>query len=476
MVFAVGCAAAAKAEGIDVKVKGQWDFAFGWATNVGGQNGPGWANTVHPNTRMRNDDNFVARHRVRTQINFIASEYLQGVLMFEIGDLNWGNQNAGTSGRGSGAGLDADGVNVETKLAYLDWLIPNTQVSVRMGIQSVTLPAGPMGSPILSDDVAGIVASSPITDMISLTGFWLRPFDRNFNDGDNRYLDDETDAFGLILPVKGNGWKVTPWGVYAFVGGNSGMVEYMYNVPVTATDHTGAWWAGFNFELTMFNPLTFTFDAMYGSVHGLDLFTDDDNLYKGTRGWFIDATLDYKLDWGTPGIFAWWSSGDSKGSLNADGRMGRMPVIGADTGFKATHFGARGTPWIASKNAVMGTGVGTWGVGVQVAKVSFLKDLSHTLKLAYYQGTNSAKGVREFGPGLQFRNGSSPDMYLTDKDRVWEVNFDHEYKIYENLTALLELGYIRLNLDEKTWGRGAPGWSKTSDNAWKAELQFRYSF
>ena len=501
LAFALGGISAAKADGIDVKVKGQWDFAFGWATNVG------WADSVHHERAGRNDDNFIARSRVRTQINFITSEYLQGVLMFEIGNLDWGRDAGGKTGNGSGAGIDADGVNVETKRAYLDWIIPNTEVSVRMGIQGVKLPSGPMGSPILDTDVAGIVVSSPITDMFSITGFWLRPFNANLNDGTNaggaRYLDDETDVFGLIAPVKGDGWAVTPWAAYGFLGANSGYYNYLYGPKSTryshpatnnAQDHAGVWWAGLNFELTMFDPLKFTFDVMYGDVHKNDMTgvlngnkagyafpaRTNNNTHDGwaSRGWFLDATLDYKMDWGTPGIFGWWSSGDSANS-NDSGQLGRMPILSTDTGWQATTFGALGSPNIATEGTVIGSATGTWGVGVQIANMSFIQDLKHTIRVAYYQGTNDHELVRK--GGLYLSTNAANDMYLTDKDHVIEVNFDHEYKIYENLTALLELGYIHLSLDDSTWnsrdniGRRYNN-GDDSNNAWKAQLQFQYKF
>ena len=495
LAFALGTVTAAKADGIDVKVKGQWDFAFGWATNKG------WADSIHHERSGRNDDNFIARSRVRTQINFITSEYLQGVLMFEIGNLDWGRDAGGKVGQGSGAGIDADGVNVETKRAYLDWIIPNTEVSVRMGIQGVKLPSGPMGSPILDADVAGIVVSSPITDMISITGFWLRPFNTNLNDGTDRYLDDETDVFGLVLPVKGDGWAVTPWGAYGFVGANSNYLNYLSgsgnrydNIARGVQDHTGVWWAGLNFELTMFDPFKFTFDAMYGSMHKVDAegnlttakggffgWGDADsfaNTGVATRGWFLDATLDYKFDWGTPGIFGWWSSGDSS-SANETMQLGRMPILSTDTGWQATTFGALGSPNIATEGAVIGSATGTWGIGIQIAKMSFIQDLSHTIRVAYYQGTNSSDLVEKGGWYASTR--AAGDMYLTDKDHAIEVNFDHEYKIYENLTALLELGYIHLSLDEDTWNSNRNAFRRNRDgddgnNAWKAQLQFQYKF
>ena len=61
-------------------------------------------------------------------------------------------------------------------------------------------------------------------------------------------------------------------------------------------------------------------------------------------------------------------------------------------------------------------------------------------------------------------------IYLTTKDHAWEVNFDHQYEIYENLTAVLELGYINLHLDSDTWT------DHKTDDAWKAQVMFQYHF
>ncbi|MDR2488846.1 MAG: porin, partial [Desulfovibrio sp.] len=150
------------------------------------------------------------------------------------------------------------------------------------------------------------------------------------------------------------------------------------------------------------------------------------------------------------------------------------PIVSVDTGFLPTHFGARDAA-ISTKGAVMGSGTGTWGVGVQIAKVSFVKDLTHKIKLAYYQGTNDSKIIKDQYIFPSTRNCN--DMYLTDKDHAWEVNFDHEYKIYENLTAMLELGYINLDLNRGTWGRNGYGSDGDRNNsAWKAQVLFRYSF
>ena len=473
---------AAQADGVDVKVKGEWDFAFGWANNT---------NFHNNRDGYRADDRFIARQRIRTQINFITSEYLQGVLMFEIGDINWGQDDGGKNGGGSGGGLDADGVNVETKRAYLDWLIPNTEVSVRMGIQGVSLPmANGYTNPVFSADVAGIVVNTPITDMVGITAFWLRPFNHNLNDtNDDRfygdYQNDEMDMFGLTLPVTGDGWSVTPWGMYSRIGNASGYYEYLAEV----TDHAirstsgwdsnsgaNAWWAGLSTQVDVWDPLTFGFDVMYGSLSKADLAIDNPARSSttsdfGTKGWFVEAALNYKLDWGTPGIFGWYSTGDDYSDVK-DGQFGRIPVVGVDDGFGPTSMGFPGTFSIGTDTTISLTGVGTWGVGAQLAEMSFVEDLTHTLRVAYYQGTNDNDVVKRWGGGSDdiVPHTGGETIYLTTKDHAWEVNFDHQYEIYENLTAVLELGYINLHLDSDTWT------DHKTDDAWKAQVMFQYHF
>ena len=476
---------AANADGIDLKVKGTWDFVFGWATNQedgfhGGRYG------------TRADDNFIARQRVRTQINFITSEYLQGVLMFEIGGLDWGRDNGSKVGGRSGGGIDADGVNVKTKRAFLDWIIPNTEVSVRMGIQGVSLPmANGYCNPVFSADVAGVVVNSPITDMFGVTAFWLRPFNRNLNDGVTaghaNSLDDEMDIFGLVLPITGNGWSVTPWGMYAALGNASGYYEYISTYFGTGDnyigkskgrdDTTNAWWLGLSSQVDIWDPLSFGFDFMYGRAGKADIgfydmgtnawWADSEG---GTKGWFVEAALNYKMDWGTPGIFGWYASGDDYDDVR-DGWFGRMPVVGVDDGFTPTSFGFSGSySGISSNGAVTYTGMGTWGVGLQIADMSFIQDLKHTIRVAYYQGTNDHKIIKNEGGDDWVPHSAAENIYLTTKDHVWEVNFDHQYKIYENLTAVLELGYINLHLDSDTWA------DHKTDDAWKAQVIFRYQF
>lgn len=501
MALVLGSVSVAKADGIDVKVKGQWDFSFGWVDNAHFRKSyipqNGFSNRTK-NEKGTKGDNFQAMHRVRTQANFITSEYLQGVLQFEIGNITWGNKK-------QGGALDTDGINVETKLAYLDWVIPNTEVAVRMGLQTLTLPSTPMGSPLFDADVAGIVVSAPITDWLSAALFWIRPFDHDTYNGD-RDLSDETDAFGILLPMAFDGVKFTPWFIWGRLGVNSGAYEYLFatgkdkyfgntsagypDSQISDRDHAQAWWVGGHFELSLFEPLVFNLEAIYGNLSranlegfaGLNRTAWGSTMDIKAEGWIIAATLDYKLDFMTPGIFGWYASGDDDDAFEK-GEIGRMPVLGNDSGsFSPTSFGTAGyygiNQW-SNSGTISGTGTGTWGVGIQLADISFIEDLKHTIRVAYYRGTNDADNIKSNNrnPNGRYLQYAADRFYLTDDDYVWEVNFDHQYKIYENLTAVLELGYLRLHSDKDTWGGSRPGSGlKENDNAYKAQIAFRYSF
>lgn len=502
-------AAAGTARAVDVKVSGYWDFAFGWVTNSN------FRESVANRKNAASADTFEARQRIRVQTNFIASEYLQAVIMIEIGDIDWGRNrgNSNGAGRGAGGALDTDGVNIETKRAYLEWLIPNTQVGVTMGLQGVTFPFAPhMGcNPVFMADVAGVVVSTPVTDWLSATAFWGRPFDAYNNDAEAGFGDhsfsDETDVFALLLPMNFNGFgAITPYAMYGFMGGNSGYIDYIYGAGSTNRNSSPdasfrSWWLGANLSFTMLDPLAFNLDVIYGRSNNADISGWRDpatgNGYAqgpgwqyyahsqinggsvSTSGWYIGGTLDYKLDFMTPGIFAWWSSGDKAGAENS-GRLGRLPVLGTDGSFGPTSFGSHNFIYIANaqnKGTVMSTGMGTWGVGVQAADISFFEDLTHTIRVTYYSGTNDSEIVK--------RTGGSPLMpytdkfYLTDKDHLIEVNFDSYYKIYENLLCIVQLGYIRLEADKDTWAGGNNALNhggKEGENSVKAQVAFRYSF
>jgi hypothetical protein len=473
-ILVLGSVGAAGA--VDVKVKGTWDFTFGWTGNFSG------ANAVGNFQDDTGKDDFSARNRFRTQANFIVSEQLQGVLFFEIGTIRWGDQ-------GAGGALDTDGTNVKTKHAYVDWAIPSTEVTVRMGLQPLVMPnATKRGNPVLNSDVAAAVVNIPFNDQVGLTLVWARPWDVNDIDGVDRNIADEMDILSAILSLKFDGVSFTPWLAYSSIGGGSNFFSYTMDystvdgrvlnsgdINFDNGDTMDVWWAGFALEVNAFDPLTFGIDFVYGHAGEIDMAIPSLGITDGefeTSGWYVAATVDYKLDWGSVGAFGWYATGDDYDDVD-DGEFGHLPAIGFDSGFGFGSFGygtaAAPTTVHGSYGAMGQTSLGTWGLGIQAADWSFVDKLSHTLRFVYYRGTNDADIVRELGGPLA--TFSAQNVYLTDEDQAFEVDFLTKYQIYENLTAFVDLAWVKLDMDEDVWGD-----DYKDEDAWKASLILRYAF
>ena len=492
----LGAASGAKA--IDFKASGEWLVGFGL--------GDGSLIKDVDNKKYRHHDTFNAGQRVRLQLDAVASESLSGTVFFEIGDQMWGNAE-------SGGALGADGKEVKVKNAYIDWMVPNTDLKLRMGLQAVAMPNVAGGSAIMDGDAAALVASYQFNDNVGLTALWMRPLNDNYTgtnaggeaygNGYNNYLDN-MDLFALMLPLKFDGVELTPWAMYGMQGKNTrfneggvdtadgalgvtlpgylpGMNEF--TLGKTGKAYGSMFWAGLPVAITAFDPLNIEFDINYGYVEAMGRY---DVLKRGTdwvrgnskrEGWLVKALVEYKMDWGTPGIFGWYASGDDGNVKNGSERLPSIAGAGNFTSFMGDGNLAWGTGYNFYDNNL--TYAGTWGVGLQIADVSFVEDLKHTFRVAYWGGTNSPSMVKYMGSGVAWDDttASQDGPYLTTNDGLLEFNLVNSWQIYENLEANLELGYIINMMDKDTWDKSYVSdrnWSK--QDAWKAQLIFAYSF
>ena len=493
----LGAASGAKA--IDFKASGEWLVGFGL--------GDGSLIKDVDNKKRHHADTFNAGQRVRLQLDAVASESLSGTVFFEIGDQMWGNAE-------SGGALGADGKEVKVKNAYIDWMVPNTDRKLRMGLQAVAMPNVAGGSAIMDGDAAAVVASYQFNDNVGLTALWMRPLNDNYTgtnadnepygNGYNNYLDN-MDLFALMLPLKFDGVELTPWAMYGMQGKNTRFNEggvgtadgaldvtlpgYLPGMNEFALGKTGKaygsmFWAGLPVAITAFDPLNIEFDINYGYVEAMgryDVLKRGTDLVRGNskrEGWLVKALVEYKMDWGTPGIFGWYASGDDGNVKNGSERLPSIAGAGNFTSFMGDGNLAWGTGYNFYDNNL--TYAGTWGVGLQIADVSFVEDLKHTFRVAYWGGTNSPSMVKYMGSGVAWDDTTAAQdgPYLTTNDGLLEFNLVNSWQIYENLEANLELGYIVNMMDKDTWDKSyiseQRNWSK--QDAWKAQLIFAYSF
>ena len=485
------------ANAIDFKAKGQWIVSADFGQNgdfTGGNGITGYDGS---------QDEFEVEQRFRFQLDAVASESLSGTLYFELGDQRWGNN-------GNGAALGADGNNViEIKQAYIDWLVPQTDLKLRMGIQGMALPSFTTGSQVFNDDVAGITASYKFNENVALTAMWARPMNDNYAGrnahGVNNYQQnflDNVDLFALALPLTFDGVKVTPWAMYGMIGPNafrnSANPRNYFDVtgnnagtssgnfrtgmfpaggPTHGNKLTGygqAVWAGITGDIVAFDPFRIAFDFNYGSVA-----YDDSSANRS--GWLASLLVEYKMDWVTPGIYGWYGSGDDNDTGNGSERLPFVSVNNTNNAF--SRFAFNGDPNLARESAVGLAMPGTWGVGIRAKDVSFVEDLKQCLYVNLMGGTNSPHManylVHTRGLAANSNAIGMDSMYLTTKDYALEVGLVNTYKISENLDMVFQAAYVAMWLDKshKVWGDSLMnGRDDTVRDAWNFNLCYVYSF
>ena len=461
--------AAAGSQAADIKAKGLWEFS--WQV---GHNGF---------LKDSDGDNFTAKQRLRTQIDVIASESLKGVVFLEIGDTNWGSAK-------QGGALGTDGKEIKVRYSYVDWVIPQTDAKVRMGLQNFSLPGFVSNSPILgggSADGAGITISGQFTENVGASLFWLRAENDN-NDyyGNDHPSSTAMDFIGLTVPLTFDGVKVTPWAMYGAIGRDSFdgagsasgygasetiLAERMLPIGAPALlgadidRHGNAWWVGVASELTYFDPFRVALDAAYGSV---DMGTVG-KFDVERSGWFASILAEYKMDYFTPGILFWYASGDDSSSTNGSERM---PSI--EGSWTASSYGFDDNYGRIACDMLGLSNDGKMGVYLQAKDISFMEDLTHVLRVGFIKGTNNTEMARNGGAYISSADeGFGRQLYMTTADKAWEVNFDTQYKIYQDLTLGVELGYINLDLDENVWGKDVDNYR---ENNVRGAVTLKYAF
>lgn len=128
------------------------------------------------------------RFRLMYQNNL--NEYVSFVYFAEV-DTAWGQSGKAAAGQGGTDG--ADGVNVETKNVYLDFKIPDSIVSTRIGIQGYSM--GPDGI-VLGDDMAAARVNLQLSPMANVTAVYSKWRENEITKW------DDVDFYGATLNLK----------------------------------------------------------------------------------------------------------------------------------------------------------------------------------------------------------------------------------------------------------------------------------
>jgi hypothetical protein len=382
------------------------------------------------------EDTFKAYERMRVAFQFVASENLRADVEIAFADGDFGDDfRIGNT------------YSVNTRKAYLTFDVPGTEATVKAGYQGFAVPSATGYMSILDARVGGVVIGTPFTDAVGMNLGWFRTEDSNDGEDTPTYDDSNKDDVDLIyasLPINCDGYSITPWGMYAFIGDDTS-----YGI-----EDGSAYWLGAGATIDMFDPIVVMADFQYGALKA-----DDDA--DETKGWLFDLAVDYKMDMFTPELFFAYASGsDDEYDATADERTdaaGNLPIIDGDTYY--TTFMLDGSAISSGDYIGMDDGAefvnGLWAIGFKLKDISFMEGLTHTATIFYAKGTNDEKSGMDF----------------TEEDSFIEVNFDSQYQIYEQLAAIVEMGYAQLDMDEDVHGD-----DYLDDAAYKLAVGLKYSF
>jgi len=437
-------------------------------------------------------DTFEIWERFRLRSDFVANEAVKFRLGIKVED---------TWGHGTFTAANPSTTSVQVDLAYLQFKWPGCDIEVTAGLQEVNLPQSGLfyNSPVWSDKMAALVISAPLIDntLSALAGFGRLIDTTQSYDATTTQHADELDAYFLALPITLDGFKITPWGVFAVAGASA---DYSYknttdtvdsgksfaNSLLSASNYNGtsSWknnqnnyfWVGGAFEVTALDPIRFYADVIYGSG------ANNDRKSSQRAGWMVDAGVEYTgFDVVTPQVFAFWSTGEDNSTRNGSERM---PYLRSNWG--------PGNSFLFDDSQALGKGsnmyaspVGAMGIGASLKNISLIDKLTNQLTFVYMQGTNSAQALRT----ARITGATAATLYnrgytyvsmgqdLTQNEYLMGLNLDTKYMIYENLAAVMETGWAHGSFQSSVWGRSLVRQSESNgNNSWKVAFGLTYKF
>jgi len=472
---------ASSASAAQIKAAGDWTVSADW------QKGSDFDKNSEDNT-------FGIGQRMRTTFQFIANENLKGVLETQIGSNNWGNGlysiGAGRTPTAAAAGTasanSAGNGNIMLRQGYVDFKVPSTQISAKVGFQGVSLPAAVGGgSAIFDDQVGAVVVSSPVTENISLLGGFARLVDKNaYGSVAGTGLGGDSAAVDLAflaapMNFMNKGVNVAPFFAFGYAGNKAGLqgLTGFQNSNSTGSSGTKLYWGGVATTIKLLDPFVIMADLNYGKAVYNNVAAN--NAQGGRSGWLFDMAVDYTgLSMMTPEIFFAYSSGENGNSSKGSGKSERMPVAGSPQNWALGSFWLQGSNSLISDSlgGTTGNNLGFWALGLSLKDIKFFDKISHTANVIYFKGTNNVDYLKQQSlTGTSAVNSATYGQFLTTKDSLWEVDLNTKYQMYDELALHLQLGYINTSFNKDAW-LPVKGANLDQSDAYKVSVIMNYTF
>jgi hypothetical protein len=156
-------------------------------------------NNQHDGTDDTDDNTNWLYTRMRLYFDAVGSENLKFVSKFEMDDF-WGNKNIGTLSADGGSSGQTTGL--EIKNAYIDFLVPDTALNIKLGVIGAKLDKPGL---VFNDDTSGILASYKV-DQLSFAALYSRLGDSNSDGGGATITPtnsaDDVDIWAFMVNYK----------------------------------------------------------------------------------------------------------------------------------------------------------------------------------------------------------------------------------------------------------------------------------
>ena len=406
--------------------------------------------------------------RYRFFLQYGDPKTVRAIIGFEADSTDWG-QLANTSGTVGGGGMGvyrADQVQLEIKVAYLDFVIPNTPLSIAAGIQNFYIG----GRMWMNNDAPGIQLTANFAPH-KIMGFWWREQDvvTSTNTGaSNRNTYSVNDTYGAVWDMSQQKFNLMAFGAYKndLYTGNIAAVTNKYD------DHP--WWLGVGGG---FRPGNWNFSGEVIYVGGKREFSGAGLSDSDYSAYAAEAAAKYQIG---PGMFVGLEGFYSSGQ-DAD-KTDKIGIYQVPTGSEGQSiFGNDRTVFFWMNAAQIGyyhernlAFMGMWygRANFEYSPAAWVRLNFNYLYIGDTTKGTPGTGVSAFTKVSGTKVVNSPIGARTDKNEDFvghEINLITTFNIYKNFVYNVGIYYF---LPGDVYDQA----NKSADNSYGINTKLNYAF
>ncbi|MBW2409474.1 MAG: hypothetical protein JRF72_06710 [Deltaproteobacteria bacterium] len=391
---------------------------------------------------------------------------IKGVYAIEVGGIRYGEQ-------GQGGGFSGDGVNLETRWAYLDFQTPGIERKARwrMGLSPWNV-----NSFFWQETATGLTLYGDAGDMMDYQVAWIRPTDKLATNSDDDDLDDLDILYGRLNFKPQDKLKVALFGLYFHsheedadtVGPRDWLVKQFDDIAsfdFWTVGVDGSWTPG-NFFLN--------WDLLYqgGDIKNVIWDPNDqagDTFDPRTKtgesfdlsAWFAHADVGYKFGSHKLTYTFWYASGDDDPNDNDfDGYLAvdldRADNISIFEGLytdDSSYFTER--PYMLDKGFIMNKLAWDYNISekMTVGAAGMYMLTSEDIEYTNFDGDNESND--EIG---------------------FELNGYLQYMLYKNIEFKINAGYLWAGDAMDAFETGSDRDGNSDENIFGSSFRIRYKF